>query len=154
MRTYEVNGFDPDYGPAAGFPRRARHCQRLLQHQQAIQLSGAFRARTGLPVNGVASGVDLNGDGVLGDRTPGMKPYSFRAPANNSVDVRLTWTVPLGESRRVQAYAESYNILNHENVRTVLNDFGSNPMAPKNRWLEPNLWFPPREVQFGLRLSF
>lgn len=102
----------------------------------------------------VASGVDLNGDGVLSDRTPGTKVGQFRAPANQSVDLRLTWSLPLGRARRLQTYVESYNLLNHENVRTVLNDYGSNPATPKNRWLEPNLWFPPREVQFGVRFAF
>ena len=120
----------------------------------AVQLSGAFRIRTGLPISATAAGVDLNGDGVLGDRTPGFAPGSFRAPANNSLDARLTWTVPMGSARRLQLYLESYNLLNHENVRTVLTDYGAINGSPKSRWLEPNLWFPPREVQLGMRFSF
>jgi hypothetical protein len=152
--TYQQQGFDPDYGPQPDSPAVRGTLSGYFNVTPAIQVSGAFRARTGLPVNANAAGLDLNGDGVLGDRTPGMEAYSFRAPANNSLDLRLTWSVPIGQTRKVQVYAESYNVLNHENVRTVLNDFGPNPSAAKNRWLEPNLWFPPREVQLGLRLSF
>ena len=74
----------------------------------------------------------------------------------NALDLRLTWNVPLalGQSRRLQTYLEGYNVLNHENVMTVLNDYGPNPAAPKSLWLAPALWFPPREVQLGVRLAF
>jgi len=54
----------------------------------------------------------------------------------------------------VQAYLESFNIANHENIATVLNDYGPNPVTPKGLWLAPALWFPPREVQLGFRFQF
>jgi hypothetical protein len=154
LYTYQQNGFSADYGPQPDSPAVRGTVSAYYNVTSAIQVSASFRARSGLPVNANAAGVDLNGDGVLGDRTPGMAAYSFRAPANQSTDVRFTWTVPLGGSRRLQIYTESYNVLNHENVRTVLNDFGVDPSTPKNRWLEPNLWFPPREVQLGVRFAF
>ena len=75
---------------------------------------------------------------------------------DNSLDLRVTWNLPLGlgEGRRLQAYLESYNIANHENIATVLNDYGPNPVTPKELWLAPALWFPPREVQLGFRFQF
>jgi hypothetical protein len=105
-------------------------------------------------VNAVAGGVDLNGDGVTGDRTPGLAPFSFTTPATNSVDLRLTWNIPMGGRKRLSTYLEGYNVFNHENVRQVLNDYGSTVGTPKGRWLEPTLFFPPREVQIGLRWAF
>ena len=74
----------------------------------------------------------------------------------NSLDLRLTWNIPLedGQGRRLQIYFESFNICNHENIATVLNDYGPNPTTPKSLWLKPALWFPPREVQLGFRFAF
>jgi hypothetical protein len=154
LHTYQQNGFGDDYGPQPDSPAVRGTASAYFNVTQALQLSASFRARTGVPVNAVAGGLDLNGDGVFGDRTPGVKAYSFRAPANQTLDARVTWTVPLGGVRRLQVYAESYNVLNNENVRTVLNDYGPDPSTPRNRWLEPSFWFPPREVQFGARFAF
>jgi hypothetical protein len=154
QHTYEVSGFDADYEPNPDTPTVRTTMSGYYNFNRAIQISGAFRARSGLPVTAIASGVDLNADGVLSDRTPGFAAGSFRAPANYSVDLRFTWSLPLGGGKRLQTYVESYNLLNHENVRTVLNDYGADPRTPKDRWLEPNLWFPPREVQLGFRLTF
>jgi hypothetical protein len=154
QHTYETSGFDFDYGPNGDTPTGRIAVSGYYNFTHSVQLSGAFKARSGLSVSAIASGLDLNGDGVLSDRTPTFSPGSFRAPANNSVDVRFTYGVPLGASRRVQMFLEGYNLFNHENVRTVLNDYGPTPGSPKNRWLEPNLWFPPREVQLGARFSF
>ena len=154
LQTYLTQGFANDYGPQPDSPTVRGTVSGYFNVTTALQLSGSYRGRSGLPVNSVAAGVDLNGDGVLGDRTPTFRAYAFSAPANHTVDARLTWSFPLGGSRRLQTYVESYNLLNYENVRTVLNDYGATPGTPKNRWLEPNLWFPPREVQFGARLAF
>jgi hypothetical protein len=154
QHTYELSGFDNDYGPNGDTPAIRAALSGYYNIGTAVQISSAFRVRTGLPVSANAAGLDLNGDGVLGDRTPGFAPGAFRAPANNSLDLRFTYTLPVGADRRIQAYVESYNILNHENVRTVLTDYGPVTGTPKARWLEPNLWFPPREVQLGLRFAF
>ena len=154
LRTYQLVGFDADYGPNADTPTVRGTVSGYYNLHEAVQISGAYRGRTGLPVDPRAGGLDLNGDGTFGDRTPGLEPFSFRSPANHMLDLRLTWTLPMGGERRLQTYLEGYNVLNHENVRTVLDDLGPDPGNPRNRWLEPSLWFPPREVQFGLRFSF
>jgi hypothetical protein len=154
LRTYQLEGFDSDYGPQPDTPSVRGTVSGYYNITPALQLSASFRARTGTPVTATAGGLDLNGDGVFGDRTPGTTAYQFRAPANQTLDARITWTLPLGGVRRLQVYAESYNLLNHENVRSVLNDLGPDPSAPRSRWLEPSFWFPPREVQFGARFAF
>jgi hypothetical protein len=105
-------------------------------------------------VNPIASGVDLNGDGNLGDRAPGFGRNSFRGPSNSQLDARYSWSVPLKGGTKAQLYLESFNLLNHENVLTVNGDYGSNPAVPKSTWLQPLSWAPPREVQLGARISF
>jgi hypothetical protein len=154
LHTYQLHGFDNDYGPNANTPTVRFNVAGFYNISRAFQVSGAFKLRSGLPVNPVAAGLDLNADGVLGDRTPTMAPFSFRGPSMNSLDLRLTWTLPLGQSRRLQTYLEGFNLLNHENVSNVLNDYGPTPGAPKSLWLAPALWFPPREIQLGFRLVF
>jgi hypothetical protein len=154
LRTHQLNGFDADYGPNADTPTVRTAMWGYYNILEALQISGSYRARSGLPVDPSAAGEDLNGDGVFGDRTPGLAPFSFRAPVNHALDLRLTWTVPVGQGRRLMTYLEGYNILNNENVRSVLNDYGPDSTAPRERWLEPSLWFPPREVQFGVRFTF
>ena len=119
----------------------------------AIQVSGAFRARTGLPVNANAAGLDLNGDGVLGDRT--RKWTRFRPRAGHKLArPPLDLVGAARPGAQGQLYAERYNVLNHENVRTVLNDYGPTPSAAKNRWLEPNSGSLHAKCKLGLRLSF
>jgi len=156
LHTYQTQGFAADYGPNADTPTVRGTLSGYYNISRAFQVSGAFKIRSGLPVDPAAAGLDLNGDGVLGDRTPTLAPFFFRAPSMNSLDLRATWNVPLpiGEGRRLQMYLESFNLLNHENVMTVLNDYGPNPAAPKSLWMAPALYFPPREVQLGFRLAF
>jgi hypothetical protein len=120
-----------------------------------LQLSGAFRARTGLPINPTASGLDLNGDGRFGDRTAGLAPFSFEAPGSNSMDVRLAATLPLKSAeRRLSVVFEVFNLFNTENVRTVDSNYGPDAAAPLPRWMEPTSFFEAREAQIGVRLVF
>lgn len=121
----------------------------------ALQVSANYAARTGIAVNPVAGGLDLNGDGVFGDRTPTFGPFSYRAPGGGSLDVRGTYTLPFGSRRqRLNIYVESFNLLNTDRVRTVDNNFGPTPGSPLSSWLRPTAYFPPREIQLGARLSF
>jgi hypothetical protein len=119
-----------------------------------LQASANFTARSGIAVNPVAGGIDINGDGVFGDRTPTFGPYAFRAPGNNSLDARVTWMVPFRTRQRLNLYVESFNILNNDRIRTVDNNYGPNPASPLASWLRPTSYFPPREVQLGARLTF
>src|SRR5690606_7923840 len=97
---------------------------------------------------------DLNGDGQFNDRTPGFKRNSFRGPGTNTVDSRLTWSVPLRGPRRVQVMVEAFNLLNAKNVSSVYSTYGPDPNNPDPLFLSPIEYFPPREVQLGLRFVF
>jgi hypothetical protein len=120
----------------------------------SVQLSGIFRARGGLAIDPIAAGLDPNGDQKFGDRTPGLDPYSFRGPGMNSLDARVAWAVKLHGSSRLQMYVETFNLLNKKNVALVNNNYGLNAATPSAIWLQPTQYFPPREVQLGLRMTF
>jgi hypothetical protein len=147
-------GIQDDYGPAPDVPTVRGVVNGRYDVNPSIQLSGIYRARTGIAVNPIAQGLDLNGDQKFGDRTPTLRPYSFRAPGINSLDARFTWRIPLRSSMRLMLSVESFNLLNTKNVRTVLNNFGPDPARPDPRWLEPAGYLAPREVQLGARLTF
>jgi hypothetical protein len=147
-------GIDADWGPQTDTPRARAVVSGWWSFGPSMQISGSFRTRSGIAINPVASGIDLNGDGNLGDRTPSFGRNSFRGPSNSQLDARYSWTVPVKGSTKVQVYVESFNLLNQENVLTVNSDFGSNPAAPKATWMQALSWAPPREVQLGARISF
>lgn len=148
------DGVDGDWGPSADTPKLRGVVSGWWNLTSAIQVSGVFRARGGMAVTATAAGLDLNGDGRFGDRTPTMGRNLVRTPATNSLDLRLSWTHLLKDPLRLHLYVEGFNLLNRDNVRTVITDYGPNPATPKARWLEPVTYFPPREIQLAARLTF
>ena len=147
-------GIGADWGPQTDTPVVRGVTSGWLNLNSRMQISGSFRARTGIAVNSVATGIDLIGAGNLGSRTPGFSRNSFRAPENNQVDARFTWSIPLQSSKKLNIFVECFNLLNHENVVTVNNDYGPTPGSPLPVFLTPTSWAPPREVQLGTRLTF
>jgi hypothetical protein len=86
-----------------------------------IDLSGAFRVRSGLTLN-PRTGADTNGDSYSTDRpysAPGV-PFarnSFRNRAVYGDDLRIMKSFRLGnEVRKIQLSAEFFNIANVDNV--------------------------------------
>jgi hypothetical protein len=151
----QVAGIQADWGPQPDTPRIRGVVSGWYNINNYLQLSGSFRARTGLPVNATASGLDLNGDGRFGDRTPELAPFSFEAPGSNSIDVRLAGMLPLKSAeRRLSIVFEVFNLFNRENVRTVDSNYGPSPTAPLARWMEPTSFFEAREAQIGVRFVF
>lgn len=57
-------------------------------------------------------------------------------------------------AKRLQATVEAFNIYNQDNVRTVDNQWGTNPASPGANFGVPLSYFNPREVQLGLRFTF
>jgi hypothetical protein len=146
-------GIDSDWGPATDTPKVRGVMSGWYNIIPAIQAAASFSAQTGIAVNPIASGLDLLGTGNLGTRTPGFSRDSFRGPSINQVDARFTW-VPFTGKKRLYIYLEAFNLLNHDNVKTVSNDYGSNLAQPKAIFLTPTAWYPPREIQLGLRFTF
>lgn len=147
-------GIDGDWGPQTDTPKVRAVLSGWYNISPMIQVSSSVRARSGIAVNPVASGIDLIGAGNLGSRTPGFGRNAFRGPANNQLDARFTWIVPLQNARKLYFYLEGFNLLNHENVLTVNNSYGPNATTPLSSWLAPTGWAPPREIQLATRLTF
>jgi hypothetical protein len=147
-------GIDADWGPQTDTPTVRGVLSGWYSINSMLQVSSSFRARSGIAVNPIASGLDLNGDGNLSDRTPTFGRNSFRGPSNNQLDARFTWAIPFQSSRKLFVYVEGFNLLNRENVLTVNGNYGANPASPLSSWMRPQSWAPPREVQLAARLSF
>ena len=146
---------DAEYGPQVDTPRFRMTANGSYDINRLLSVSAIFRARTGFAYDARSgSTVDLNGDGIFNDRVPGFTRNSFRMEGNHSLDLRLSWNVPFGNTRRLQATVEAFNIYNRDNVRTVENQWGTNPTQPSPTFGVPLSYFSPREVQLGLRLSF
>jgi hypothetical protein len=147
-------GIGADWGPQTDTPVVRGVTSGWFNLNARMQLSGSFRARSGIAVNPVATGIDLIGAGVLGSRTPTFGRNSFRAPENNQVDARFTWSIPMQGAKKLNLFVECFNLLNHENVLTVNNDYGPTAGSPLPVWLLPTGWAPPREMQLGMRFGF
>jgi hypothetical protein len=150
----QVEGIRADWGPQPDTPRIRGVVNGWYNVNRNIQVSAIYSARTGLPLNPVASGLDLNGDGRFGDRTPGLAPFSFEMPGSQSVDARVSGTIPMPNGRKVSVFVEGFNIFNTENVRTMDSNYGSNPASPGPNWMNPLSYFDARQFQVGARLTF
>jgi hypothetical protein len=144
-----------EYGPQVDTPRFRITANGSYEINRFASVSAIFKGRTGFAYDARAgSTVDLNNDGNFNDRVPGISRNSFRMPGTHSLDMRFTWNVPMGGARRVQATVEAFNVYNRDNVRTVDNQWGTNPATPGPAFGVPLSYFNPREVQLGLRFVF
>jgi hypothetical protein len=110
-------------------------------------------------------GYDWNGDGKNSDRAPGVPRFSEDGPSFASLNLRVTYRMPLGGRTGVDLMAEAFNLFNRANydVNSILNgEFLSgptlaNPAAaanPNPRFGQYTNTLPPREVQLGARFTF
>jgi hypothetical protein len=146
-------GVDGEYGPQADTPKARGVVSGWYNISRSMQVSGTFQARSGMAVNPVASGLDLIGAGVLGSRTPTLGRNSFRAPKFNSADARFTYMLPF-QGGKVSVYAEVFNLYNRVNVQSVNNNYGPTPGQPLAVFLTPLTYYPPRQAQIGVHVSF
>ncbi|MGH9345805.1 MAG: hypothetical protein ACRD26_00930, partial [Vicinamibacterales bacterium] len=146
---------DAEWGPQADTPTVRGVVTGSYRINPHMQVAGVYRGRTGAAYDVRAgSGFDLNGDGQFNDRVPGFIRNAYRGPDTHTIDARFTWNVPLGGSRNAQVTLESFNLLNNENVRTLNTTHGPDPASPHPLFGTPITYFPPREVQVGLRFVF
>jgi hypothetical protein len=141
-----------------------------------VQISGIGRIISNEPL-GVTTGLDLDGDTITVDRPIGLPPtvgrgdvqkqlevinayratlnlpaftmdrIKMRAPVKN-IDLRLTKRVGLGQSRRVELFAEAFNITN---VVNVIGGLGNIRLDSFN---VPTGALDARQIQWGARYSF
>jgi hypothetical protein len=131
-----------------------------------FQLSTIVRLESGRPYN-LTTGIDVNmdGDGGLGDRPNGIGRNAGISPGFANVDLRLTRSVTLKENYRVQVFAEIFNLFNRVNISQFARVFPPDsqgnfnlPRQEDGRFIVPREnflnAFPPRQCQFGFRLTF
>lgn len=146
---------EAEYGPQVDTPRFRMTANGSYKINRFASVSAIFKARTGFAYDGRAGlTMDLNGDGIFNDRVPGFTRNSFRMEGNHSLDLRLTGDIPLGGQKRLQATVEAFNIYNRDNIRTVDDQWGTNPDQANAGFGAPLSYFSPREVQLGLSFRF
>ena len=137
------------------------------QHSRALsgfELSPIVTYSSGHPFN-LLAGADFNGDNhFTNDRPPGAPRNSGLGPDQVAFDMRLAWTLKVGEQRALRFLAEGFNITNRTNYASVNNIVGAALAPPFDVHgtvsLSPSqpLGFtaalPKREVQLGVRFDF
>jgi len=87
------------------------------------QLAGIFNAQSGQPYTALVN-TDLNADGNnRNERAPGFARNTFNLPAIVTLDPRITRTVRITESAKLQFIGEAFNIFNHQNITGVRTTF-------------------------------
>ena len=144
-----------------------------------FEVSGIFRARSGLPFNAIA-GTDLNGDGNNNDRPylaagQPMLRNNFRNRGISNVDLRVMKSFALKSERsKIQFSVEFFNLFDVDNVVFAggASNYGSGILAATGQLAPIDARFMrlrladgtydrnnqqignPRQVQFALRYFF
>lgn len=144
-----------EYAPGVDTPRFRFTANGSYQFTKTIAVSGVFRARTGFAHSAIGGPtVDFNGDGTFNDRVPGTTRNQFRMAGTNALDLRFSWTAPLGHTRKVQFTADAFNLYNRDNPATVNTTWGATPATALSTFGTPLTYFNPREMQLAARFSF
>lgn len=124
-----------------------------------FQLSGSFLAAPGPSVaaNYTVTAA-LAGRAIIGSTAGGttigvnlIEPNTVFLDTRKQLDLRLGRTFRFG-SRRIQGFADVFNILNSGTVTRVNETFGANPAT--NAWRTPTAIMDARYVRFGMQMSF
>ncbi|HEX8847481.1 MAG TPA: carboxypeptidase regulatory-like domain-containing protein [Pyrinomonadaceae bacterium] len=111
-----------------------------------------FTYASALPFN-IVTGSDRNFDTNNNDRPAGVGRNAGRGFDFASLDLRLSRKFRLTERVGLETIAEGFNVLNRSNLALPNNTFGTGT-TPLVTFGRPTAAFDPRQIQFGLRLSF
>lgn len=117
-----------------------------------FQLSYIFSYGSRLPFN-IVTGNDRNFDTNVNDRPVGVARNSGSGFNFASLDLRLSRHFRLTERVQLETLVEAFNVLNRANLQLPNNTFGVGAIAPAT-FGQPTAAADPRQLQFGLRLSF
>jgi len=117
-----------------------------------FQLSYIFSYGSALPFNTVL-GNDRNFDTNSNDRPVGVGRNSGKGFDFASLDLRLSRRFRLSERVNFETLVEGFNVLNRANLQLPNNVFGT-AIMPLPSFGQPTGAADPRQLQFGLRLSF
>ena len=124
----------------------------LRRALRGFQLSYIYTYASSLPFN-VLQGSDRNVDTNNNDRPLGVRRNTGRGFDFASLDLRLSRRFRMTERFSLQVLAEGFNILNRANFGVPNNTFGSGS-SPLPTFGQPTAAFDPRQLQFGLKVSF
>lgn len=119
---------------------------------KGFQLSYIFSYSSSLPFN-VVLGTDRNFDTNANDRPVGVARNSGKGFDFASLDLRLSRRFRLSERWRLETIVEGFNVFNRANLQLPNNVFGTG-VTPLSSFGQPTGASDPRQLQFGLRLSF
>lgn len=126
--------------------------QLIKRAVSGFQLSYIFSYASRLPFN-VVTGTDRNFDTNVNDRPVGVGRNSGKGFNFASLDLRLSRRFRLSERMQLEALAEGFNVLNRANFQLPNNVFGTGATSLPS-FGTPTGAADPRQIQFGLRLSF
>lgn len=129
-----------------------RSDQVVKRAVSGFQLSYIFSYASRLPFN-IVTGTDRNFDTNVNDRPVGVGRNSGKGFNFASLDLRLSRRFRLSERMQLEALAEGFNVLNRANFQLPNNVFGTGA-TPLPSFSTPTGAADPRQIQFGLRLSF
>ena len=134
----------------------------------AMATAPAITIFSGLPFTAQADN-NLTGSSGGGDRVPFITRNSFRAPAQATVDFRVSRRFRFSESVNLEVLGEAFNLFNKVNVTSVNDtlysldssdpnnlrlivepDFG----LPGSTGLNNSFFFRERQIQLGVRFHF
>jgi outer membrane receptor protein involved in Fe transport len=119
---------------------------------RGFQLSYIFSYGSSLPFN-IVTGADRNFDTNVNDRPVGVARNSGKGFNYASLDLRLNRRFHLSEKLQLETLVEGFNALNRANLQLPNNTFGTGVTALPN-FGKATAAADPRQIQFGLRLSF
>jgi hypothetical protein len=138
------------------------------------KLAGVVTYGSGRPVNLTVTGDPNQDDNGSNDRLPGARRNSFLGPDYASTDTRLSRRLYVGDRLKIDLVVESFNLLNRDNKlvkitedglasnttyfvkisnKLGINYFPGHYQVPSNPLRALNS-YPPRQVQFALKMSF
>jgi carboxypeptidase family protein len=117
-----------------------------------VQLSSIFRYGSALPFN-IVTGDDRNLDTNINDRPSGVGRNAGEGFDFAALDLRLSRRIRFTERFGLEVIAEGFNMFNRSNFQLPNGTFGTGA-APNPNFGNPTAAADPRQIQFGLRLSF
>jgi len=117
-----------------------------------FQLSSIFRYGSALPFN-ILTGADRNNDTNVNDRPVGVGRNTGKGFDFASFDLRLNRRIRFTERLGLEVIAEGFNMFNRANFQLPIGTFGTGA-TPNANFGRPTAAADPRQIQFGLRLSF
>jgi hypothetical protein len=146
FKPEDQRDFAAERAPSSSDGRHRLVTSASLNLSSTVRVTGVTVVQSALPYT-ITTGLDINHDGVVNDRPPGLPRNSARGTPLFQTDVRLSKAFGFG-SRHLDVLVEAFNVLNRSNWTA----YDGVQMSPT--FGRPQDAAPPRQVQVGARISF